>query len=454
MALPVKLILLAIAGIWMLGWLPNLFIMLESGRVVNESLSKVSRSTDLSHSISAALGLLIGFSLFFAVVGSSRRPAVNGWYPIVLIAPWVALYVGHFVLHEGGFDYREIIYPLFIVAVYFVCPRVPDICRFIARLVILTACVALAMAFTMQSIAFMPAKWNDEKVMFGDSILAGPYAHSNQIGTSFVLAVPLIYASYTGWRRIIYLALVVATLIWSTSRISLISGVAFIVALVVINVVRSTAVRKRLLQMAIALALFVAVELPIITDDPQAYSNRGNIWQQSLHYWSLSPLTGWGPDIFSEPNFLTRAIGAYPNSAHNIWLTFGTMGGVLGLIAIAAMFGSIVHRSSEMYIKGEARPLFFILVLALMEIAEEPLRGLHLGPQSFIVWGGLILVMCRMQDDGTSDQIPEIKSADLSMNAKRESFNEKPVAPLSPARDRRRVDQAMELSSLSYRLGD
>jgi O-antigen ligase len=407
---PLKLILFAIAGVWAYGWLPNLLLMLESGRVVDETLSGASGSTSLSHSASATLGFLTVAVLLAALVQSSKNSVINGWYPLILIAPWAVLYLGDIVFRDNGFSFREVAYPLLVLAVYHVRPYASTMCLFLARLAVISACIALAMSITMRAVAFMPLLWNsdNEKAIIGTLILAGPYAHSNQIGTALALALPLIYASYSGLRRNVYMALALVAVLWSASRASIISLLVFVTILLIFVIVRSLKAQMRFLQVAIALAVIVSVALPLVTDDPLAFTRRGLIWQESLRYWSLSPLTGWGPNILNDKNALTWAIGAYPHTSHNIWVTFATMGGVLALVAVAALFLLIVRRASRMYVKGARGPLLFVLLFALIEIAEDPVRALGLGPQSFIVWGGLILVMCKVP----VDEVPEQASID------------------------------------------
>jgi O-antigen ligase len=190
------------------------------------------------------------------------------------------------------------------------------------------------------------------------------------------------------------MSLVVVTILWSSSRTSIAVTVAFALVLAAVGAFRSTAVRLRVLQMAIAVCLVVAVALPIVTKDPLAYTRRALIWQHALDYWSRSPIAGWGPDILSERNSLTRAVGGYPIHAHNIWLTVAVMGGVVALISVTALLGLLVYRASRMFLEGEALPFLFLVVLALVGIAEDPVRAFHIASMSYVVWGGLVLAMC------------------------------------------------------------
>ena len=401
-----RLLLCAIACIWALGWVPNLLLMFEQGRTVNESLSAIRRTTFLSSSSTAAFLIITVLLLVVAIAGRHERPTTSSALPIVLIAPWLTLYIGHIVFREGTFAYRELAYPLLIVAFYYVGPRVSDVTRLLSHLAIITACMAILMSILYSDLAFMPTWWNNEKAFLFDSILAGPYAHSNQLGTSLALAVPLVWVGFYGWRRAAYTLVIVAAIVWSASRASLAAVAAFLLVAIAISVLSNSVVKRRILQFSIGFALFFAIFLPYMTDDPEAYTRRGLIWQESFEYWSLSPLTGWGPDILSEPNSLTRAIGAFSNTSHNIWLTFATTGGLLTLIGLVALLAAYIFRASRMFSVGETGPLFFILGLSLVEIAEDPVRALHLGPQSYMVWGGLVLMLCTAASPSTARDFP------------------------------------------------
>ncbi len=72
----------------------------------------------------------------------------------------------------------------------------------------------------------------------------------------------------------------------------------------------------------------------------------------------------------------------------------------MAVAAVITWFFVSVRVSSRMYGYGERGPLLFLLALMLLEIAEDPIRALHLGPQSYVVWGGLVLILCHSQKVG------------------------------------------------------
>ncbi|MCV7185731.1 O-antigen ligase family protein [Mycolicibacterium murale] len=402
----ILLVTVSVVLIWVKGWAQGFVLTLQFGQFVREDLTTDPRASELASLVSDLTLIAPIVALLLAFVLSIKDlPSAQLGFAAALISPWIILYPG-FLFFEGlEFSARELVYPIFVLAVCVVRPTVDELVSVVAKIGVVTAICAVLLGVFLPSIAYMPASWNADKQILGEAILMGMYAHSNQLGTVLALSIPFIVGAYSGVKRNLYLVVVVVASVWSASRSSLLAIAAFcLVGLIiaVFNAGKSRALNAQLYAGAVVVACGVAVWLPISTENLDAYTSRGLIWQMSLEYWSKAFWLGWGPEILSTDNELTWMIGARPKTSHNIWLTFATTGGVLAVVAFLIAFGLLTVFAMKAYRLGWSTPMLFALMLALIGIAEDPVRVLHLGPQSFIVWSGFALALCEARQIATT----------------------------------------------------
>ncbi len=408
-----RLVLIAIIALWLYGWAGTLVLTLQTGRYVDESLGAVVRSSPISETIIdasvalATLALVAAAALTIRALGSTPIPHL-----LALLAPWVVLYPLFLITRDMHFGLRDILFPLFMVTICFAQPSIEQLGRLIANIATITAGSSILMGIFASSVALMPSWWNVDKAIIGDSSLAGLYGHSNQLGTILALSVPFVVCIYKRSGRNIRLAIIIAALIWSSSRSSLITVLAFFVIFFLATAQRRSR-NPNIVIGAVFVAAVAAVLLPPFADDPETFTDRGKIWQACLDYWSRHIWAGGGPDILHVTNNLTRFIGGRVNTAHNVWLTFATAGGIIALVTMITAIAVVISRSIVLFRSGEPLPLSFALTLVILSIAEDPVRVLHLGPQSFIVWSGLALAFCipRHSDPSSEEGSASMKTA-------------------------------------------
>lgn len=412
----------SIVMIWAFGWARSFITTVQFGRYIEENLNAVFRSSPLSAAANDVTILLPMGGLAAASLLSVRslRGASLG-YLLPPMFPWLFLFPGMSLFRGFDFSFRELLFPLFITAIFLVRPPIKVVCRTIAVLAVITSISAIALAVVSPAFAFMPQSWNVDKEMLGNSALAGLYGHSNQLGMIMALSLPFVLGAFSGVKRFVYLVLILVVALWSASRTSLLAIAAFAVVSCCVVVLRAGYARNRspfVYVAGIMLAAIMAVLLPLTTTDPAAFTNRGLIWQSSLKFWSESVWIGWGPEVLSRDNDLTLLIGARPNTSHNVWLTFATAGGLIALMCFVVVFVVLVYRSAKLYRAGEVVPLQFMTVLAFLGMAEDPVRALHLGPVSFVVWSGLALALyaagtaARSNGDGAGGRAGSMMNPD------------------------------------------
>jgi hypothetical protein len=384
------LIITAIIAMWILGWLPNLITLLASGRGQISGLAATVETTPLSGSIATALTVAISAVLALAVLlGLANARSIRPGPYILLLVVWAILYA---LPGEGG-ALSTLLLPIFVVAWMLVRPAPASIYRLLAWIGLITAIISIGFAF-VSPLAFMSVDWtaNAEKALIGDQILAGPYSHSNALGLCLALTLPFAVLHFRRWARVFAVVLIGVGLIWSASRLSTAAAViALALSLLVIRLGEQTS--RRLLSTVTVVGAAVLVLLPVLTSDPLLFTNRGRIWMTSLTYAYQGPwLVGGGGSVFREVNELTTALGFVSTTGHNAFVTFFAAGGAMTVMFIAIM-AVVAYRNSRRVFPSDRYRLLFMAILVVLSLAEDPIRALALGPQSFVIYPMFMILL-------------------------------------------------------------
>jgi hypothetical protein len=384
------LVIIALLAMWALGWLPNLVTLLASGRGQISGLAATVETTPLASNIASALTIAISALLAIAILlGLTNVRSIRPGPYILLLAAWAVLYA----LRGEGLALSTLLLPLFVVAWMLVRPPANLVYRLLAWIGLSTAAISIGFAL-ISPLAFMSVDWtaNAEKALIGDEILAGPYSHSNALGLCLALTLPFAVLYFRRWARALAVVMIGVGLIWSASRLSTAAAViALALSLLVIRLGERTA--RRLLSAVIVIGSGVLVLLPVLTSDPLLFTNRGRIWMTSLAYTYQGPwLFGGGGSVFREINALTTELGFVSTTGHNAFVTFFTAGGaiVLGLVVIMAV---IAYGNSRRVFSSDRYRLLFIAIIVVLSIAEDPIRALALGPQSFVIYPMFLILL-------------------------------------------------------------
>ncbi|MDR6167446.1 hypothetical protein QE367_001650 [Microbacterium paludicola] len=392
-------VVLAIVCVWLLGWVPNLLTLLTAGRGQISGLSATVEVTELAVRASnllsyGAFGLLLIAILFSLPRVAAARP---GPYVLLLVA-WGVINL----LSGADVSLTSVTLPVFVFAWMLVRPPARYIYRLLAWVGVATAAISVGFAL-VSPLAFMSSDWaaNADKALFGNDILAGPYSHSNALGLSLALTLPFVALNFKRTFRLAAVVLVSGALLWSASRLSTAAAV-FALCASIIAIRASEPVARRLLSVAIMGLASVIVVLPLLTTNPTFFTNRGLIWMTSLRQtvdgaW----LIGGGGSSYREVNELTTAIGFVSTTGHNLFVTFFTTGGIVTVLLILMVLVTAYMNARRVF-NVDRLQLLFLSILLVLCVAEDPLRALALGPQSFVIYP-MLLAMIDTSVRGASE---------------------------------------------------
>lgn len=379
------LLVVGIVGIWANGWAQSLANTMINGRGYVSGLQSTVQFSPLGDLLDTTTLYGSLLALLMALTLSAHRLGRLRIGPLMVVAAlWFILVGLHLITGSLPFTAKHFVFLVLLTVTTAVTPDPRILFRLFAVLTVLMAAGSIAFGLASPD-AFMSQTWADSsaKGILPGGILAGPYSHSNALGLSLALGLPFVVTQLRGITRFAGLSLTVVGLVWSASRISLISSVAILALAIVVGWARAS-VARALLTIASFLALAVMVVLPRIVEDPELFTNRGLIWMTSREYGWESWLFGHGNSAYTTVNPLTTRMGFLSTTGHNASITFWVTGGLLGLVVIGGLLFLCLRNARSQYVSAPAA-LLFIAALLLTCIAEDPIRSFLLGPQTFII---------------------------------------------------------------------
>ncbi len=275
---------------------------------------------------------------------------------------------------------------------------------------------SLVLAVTSDVAWIDPSAWGaPTKAVYGSNLLAGFYSHENTLGMMLVLALPFVWHACAGRLRAIATIAVVAALLLTASRTSLIALVVLCVATVAALVVGPRV--GRVLMVATILSAVASGVVVTSVVGKAAFSERGTIWALAGGAWDSAPWLGRGPYAFSRDTPLSESLettmGYVINHGHNTYITTRTELGLLGVAVVLALLVHLVRKCAT-YFPTNPAPLRFMLVIAVLGVLETPLRLDTVMEQSWIAWGGLLMIACTsLRSSGEAPSRRPGRSADL-----------------------------------------
>lgn len=213
----------------------------------------------------------------------------------------------------------------------------------------------------------------DDKAVLPWGLLVGYYTHSNTLGQSLALGLPLILLVPRRTLRAALVALMLFALLWSASRTS---WVAVVVACLGagLTVVLPHALRRAGAAVVMIGAILVATLVPWFTKDPTAFSSRGIVWLTTRDAIEFTPWFGRGSNWFEVIGSTSARLGTAVSSAHSQVLHMLVTGGaVLVLLTlpmvVLALVGALRHLD-----RGSVWGVAYVLALAGCGVTEVVLR--------------------------------------------------------------------------------
>lgn len=343
----------------------------------------------------SVLGALVGRALLVLLVVLSlssifSRDAVP--LPPMFVAG-MALYVGASVLASwtSGFEGSYIpvvVNCLVVLAILRLGPGPRDLVVFgICALGV--AIVALAYGVVADGAWMIGTRreGSDSKAIFGDGVLAGPFAHMNMLGMGLVMAIPFVALISRARIRRISFGVIMVCLVLSASRSSMVAlavGLAFVVAVYA----RSYSVKRFVFVVVLLCVTVASVALPFLVTSPSALTYRGQIWLtvRSMGFPDLN--TGLGFGAFSRGSSLSSAIGMVKGAAHNVPMHAFVVGGLVGALGLGLMLFAVA-RGALSALRWTAGPAMFVVVAIVLGATEMPFRLESMTGQA---WAGLPLI--------------------------------------------------------------
>jgi hypothetical protein len=161
---------------------------------------------------------------------------------------------------------------------------------------------------------------------------------------------------------------------------------------------------------SVAAAFFMGVMIPLTTQNPAAFSARGQIWLGSLAAWPQMPWLGGGPDYYRSRLDLFNAMGTNAVHGHNLFVNTLTAGGVLGIATMFLLLVGVFIRARR-FMPIMPVPLIYVLALAIIGVLEVSFDFGNLGAYGYAVWIPIAIVIFG-RDQSTTVQVgPDILDA-------------------------------------------
>lgn len=314
----------------------------------------------------------------------------------LMLLPWAIQIIRdmYLPLHPSRNDF---VYPLVILTVWMIRPRVGTL-RHLGYISIAVAVASLLIGVLYPASGIFRSTNGDfiseDKQILPMGILIGIFTQGNNLAQFLVLGGPALVFAKHRLTKVVGWALISFTMVWSASR----SGLIALVALTMIALVIGVAVhRARMLTSITAMVVVVAavVVLPLVTDDPTAFTNRGYIWTQSLRLSAGHRTFGMGSNWYSALAKTSGGLGPTVFHAHNEFLQLLVTGGVLLVLAVAVQFCAIAVRALALLSRGSSYGVLQLVTLgvtctteiALVYVDNFMLAAVVVIPIAYIAFG-------------------------------------------------------------------
>lgn len=237
---------------------------------------------------------------------------------------------------------------------------------------------------------------NSEKAIIPGWELAGPFGHANVLGIYCALALALTPLITDRRWRLLTGSILFVTLVASASRTALIAASLILLWWLIcwFKSFISIRVAGTVLVSVTATAMFV---FPFIHWDPRAFTDRAQVWAESLRVWQQSPVVGMGVNWFLDD---AQAVGniakwAFVGTGHNMVADTLVKSGLLGIGVLVPLIVAAIVTTRALRVTTQQIACFGFLmaffVAATTEAVWALLPNLQLFPISGLVFAVLIL---------------------------------------------------------------
>jgi O-antigen/teichoic acid export membrane protein len=381
----------AVGALFVLAWLrvlvPQMIQLFTSGRPEFNSRDDMAPAASdiVGEALSLAFILLAAF-----LVARGIRAGTTGrlWWLAGCVAPLLAIELSSLLAREVP-SVVSIALPLAAVAIWLQPPG-PRVLAVIGTISAATAAISIVLALVRPDLALLSGDDAGDKTMILGGLLAGPYLHSNVLGIVLTLSAPFIFCIRPRLVRLCSLAVVLFALFWTGSRASQLATAAMLVTYGCYLFLRHGRQRLWLVSASIVTGVTLIVLVPLVTRDPDGFTERGRIWKFLLDRWTERPIVGLGPKYF-EREELAAALGGAFNHGHNILVQLLTIGGLLTVVLFALLLYLAWRQAVRLAQRwGLAVPALFLVAFTHVSWLEASQMSTTLA--GFLAWLPLILI--------------------------------------------------------------
>lgn len=368
--------------VWLWTVLPRLIQSVTAPKFRGSVGADLQVDTALTSHASTLLGLSV-FALCLVSVlvawhsqsqSEARLRAPTPLWPLaVALAPWLFL-----MMHDLFLGFRPgtriFIYPFVMIAMWQLRPSVRSL-AVLGYLTGIAAVLAIALGLLLPDKGLFQSAGGglviEEKQFIPIGILVGFLTHGNSLGQFVGLGLPLVATIANTRHRYFFLVVASVAVVWSASRASLAAGVAIILVICVLALLRQE--RRQVAGWVAVAGCFLGVGLlPWLVTDPTAFTNRGLVWMRSLQWFSESPFVGLGSRWYSVIGSTSQRLAATVFHGHNESVQLLVTGGVCLLFLVAVMVLAATASACRLAGRGSNIGVLFLVGLGVTSALEIP----------------------------------------------------------------------------------
>lgn len=352
------LLVVVLASCWFRAVIPDAVNVLLAGRTPTGDVISTATGTLVAYLATGAI-----FATSTAAIILAPRRSYDGSL-LTLALPIYAAIVS-FVANSAAVSVAWIVYPIAALALSRVW-NVEVAMRTHATATSTWAAMNMAVAFTLPSSAqVITQTLSDDKSPWG-WVLAGLSLQSNVLAIQLAIGLGSLPALRSRKAALTGGAVVFAVVILTFSRTAIIaSGIT----LVLLTLGRTCpSILRPIFVVGAWLAAATTCALPFFTQNPTAFSDRGNIWTSALANWRTAPIFGQGEDYFRDRLISDATAGRLATHGHNMLVEVLVTQGVFGAAATAILIYAAATRATRLaaqvvYLPAMLLPLLMLFIL-------------------------------------------------------------------------------------------
>ncbi len=335
------------------------------------------------------LTLAVAAACALAVLLSLRRLTLaRAGAVAVLLAPWLVAAVRDAYAGLSP-DAEAALYPSVVLALWALAPRL-RVGAVVGHLAGASALLALVLGVALPRAGLYRLASGDlvdpDKALLPLGLLIGPFSDSNNLAQVLVLGAPALLLVRRRAVAIGWLVVLVAALVWTSSRSSLVALVAAGAVVGVTALARRPWSRAALAGAGGLVAVATVVVVPLLTvaggtsgaaratAADTAFTNRGYVWRLSLEAVAENPLAGLGTGWYGQVARYANPLGGFAYHGHNVMVQTLVTTGLVGLAALAVLAVVALLRAARWASAGLGRaalfPVAHLVALAISSTLE------------------------------------------------------------------------------------